>query len=75
MAAAAFDRARRHAASLWQTVANGRSVIGGLQEVVGALGRLVTMPIRQAQEMMAGVWNVLRTGFSGIGRFLQSAAA
>ena len=75
MATSAFDTATGHAASLWESIASGRSVIGGLRAVGGALEGLVAMPLQQARQMMAGVWNVLRTGFSDVGSFLQSAAS
>ena len=71
----AFAGARRHADTLWQAVAGGRSVLDGLRAIGGVVESLVASPIERARDGIAGVWSVLRTGFSDVGRFARSAAA
>ena len=74
-ATSAFERARRHAGTLWHTLADGRSALDGLRAFGGAAEDLLAAPIRRTREVIAGVWSVLRTEISNVGRFVQSAAA
>ena len=74
-ATSAFESARRHAGSLWQTLADGGSALDGLKAIGGAVKDLLAAPIRRTREVIAGVWSVLRTEISNVGRFVQSAVA
>ena len=74
MASSAFAGAGRSAETLWQALAGDISVLEGLRAIGRAVVDFLATPFRQVRGVIDGVWGVLRTQFSAVGRYFQSAA-
>ncbi len=65
----------RVAATLWQVLTGDLSVMDGLKAIGRAVVDYLATPFRWARDVVTGVWGVLQTLFSAVGRFFHSAAA